>query len=41
MRRHFVILNYPEDAQIAEQVLQPEREFEMKFERWMGERRNK
>jgi creatinine amidohydrolase len=33
--------NDPEDAQIAEQVLQPEREFEMKFERWMGERRNK
>ena len=33
--------NDPEYGQIVEQVLQPEREFELKFERWLGERRNK
>jgi hypothetical protein len=33
--------NDPVDAQIVEQVLQPEREFETKFERWLGERRNR
>jgi len=33
--------NDPEYVQIVEQALQPEREFEMKFERWLGERRNR
>ena len=31
----------PEHDQIVEQALRPEREFEMKFERWLGQRRNK
>lgn len=33
--------NDPEYGQIVEQALQPEREFEMTFERWLGERRNR
>ena len=33
--------NDPEYGQIVEQVLQPEREFTMKYERWLGERRNR
>jgi creatinine amidohydrolase len=31
----------PAHDQIIEQALQPEREFEMKFERWLSERRNR
>lgn len=31
----------PEHDQIVEQALQPEREFETKFERWLGERSNR
>jgi hypothetical protein len=33
--------NDPAHDQIIEQALQPEREFEMKFERWLSERRNR
>ena len=33
--------NDPEYLQIVEHALQPEREFEMKFERWLDERRKR
>ena len=40
-RRPGPLQNDPEYVQIVEQALQPEREFEMKFERWLGEHRNR
>jgi creatinine amidohydrolase len=33
--------NDPEQGPILEQILRPEREFEMKFERWLAERSNR
>jgi len=33
--------NDPEYVQLVEQALQPEREFETKFERWLGERKSR
>lgn len=31
----------PEHVQFVESALQPEREFELRFERWLGQRKNK
>jgi hypothetical protein len=33
--------NDPEYGQIVEQAVRPEREFDLRFERWLGQRKNK